>query len=184
MASPLLSPLNDKTLVDSSLQASAMNDPTLSTTPLTPIPAEETYLGLQLDAQTQVVLSTCKTQEVVSLPRERITPIPTLSASVLGLVNHRSRVFWLIDLPHLLGLTPLAGDQSEFQVAIVRSGNIPLGVGIRQILGIIRFSEAAIQSPVGRVSPNIVPYLKGCVLRPKEGILLVLDADALVNRPI
>lgn len=161
-----------------------MNYPTLSTMPSIPVPKEEAYLGLQLDAQTQVVLATWQTQEVVSLPRERITPIPTLSESVLGLVNHRSRVFWLIDLPHLLGLTPLRDDQAEFQVAIVRSGNIPLGLGVRQILGIIRFSETAIQSPIGRVSPEIIPYLKGCVLQPKMGILLVLDADALVNRPI
>jgi twitching motility protein PilI len=161
-----------------------MNYPILSLPLSASVKAEETYLGLQLDAQTQVVLSTRQTQEVVSLSRNRITPIPMMSESVLGLVNHRSRVFWLIDLPHLLGLAPLEEEQPEFQVVIVRSGNIPLGVGVRQILGIFRFSTQVIQSPIGKVSPEIVPYLKGCILLQEKGFFLVLDGDSLVNRPI
>lgn len=140
----------------------------------------EAYLRLQLDAQTQAVLPMQQIQEVLVVPAERLTPIPNMPEWVLGLLNQRSRVFWAIDLPCLLALSPPVQQAQEYNIAIARSGNTPLGLVVQKVQGAIRLSEAAIQSPVGNVAPGLVPYLRGCVLQQSE-ILLVLDAEAIVH---
>jgi twitching motility protein PilI len=144
----------------------------------------QAYLRLQLDAQTQAVIPMKQMQEVVVVPIERITSIPNMPDCVFGLLNQRSRVFWVIELPRLLELSPLDPQLTEYNIAIVRADNIPMGLVVQQILGVMRFSEELIQSPIGAVAPGVSPYLRGCLLQRGEGILLVLDAIAIVNAPV
>ena len=143
--------------------------------------SSEVYLKLQIDPSTQAVIPMTQAQEVVVIPRERITPIPNMPPEVMGLLNQRSRVFWVIDLPRLLNLSPLEPDLNAYNLAIVRANDIPLGLVVQQIQGVIRVSETLIQSPIGNVSPHLAPYLRGCILQPHNGIVLVLDALALIN---
>ncbi|WP_013321251.1 chemotaxis protein CheW [Gloeothece verrucosa] len=144
----------------------------------------QAYLRLQLTTDTQVLLPMKQMQEVLVVPKERITPIPNMPDCVVGLLNQRNRVFWIIDLSRLLELNYLNLDIQEYYIAIVRVGNVSLGLVVQQVQGVFRISLDAIQSPLSTVPFGITPYLRGCVIHPQEGILLVLEPSAILNSPV
>lgn len=140
------------------------------------------YLNLQVDFQTQVCLPMENTQEVLTMNKSRITFVPNMSKNVIGLMNQRSRVFWVIDLSQLLGLQSNIADKQQYNIAIIKVGNIALGLAIEKIQGVIRINDNQIQSPVNEVTADLIPYLKGCV-KYVEKMLLILDAHAIIKSP-
>jgi twitching motility protein PilI len=143
----------------------------------------DAYLKLQLEQQTLAVLPMQYAQEAIVVPARRITPMPNMPACVIGLLNQRSRILWVVDLPQMLGLQPIDRKLQNYNVAIVKVGQLPLALAIGQIKGVIRFSIDIIQSPIGTVSEGLTPYLRGLVMQEKE-ILLVLEPEAIVNSSI
>lgn len=141
------------------------------------------YLRLQLDAKTPAVLPMQLAREVTVVATSRLTAIPNMPQPVLGLLNQRSRIFWVVDLPQLLGMTPLSVNLQQYNLAIVQGRNIPLGLAIPKIEGVIRLEADQIQSPVGTVPSPLVPYLQGCILQDQD-ILLLLDPEAIINSPL
>lgn len=141
------------------------------------------YLKLQLDRQTVAALPMDYTQEVLVVSARRLTPIPNMPACVLGLLNQRSKIFWVVDLPQLLQLSVLDTYVQQYNIAIVRSREIPLGLAVQQVKGVMRFNADAIHSPVGTVPDNLIPYLQGCISQQTDSVL-VLDPVAIVSSPI
>ena len=138
------------------------------------------YLRLHLTATTQGVIPTNQLQEVVIIESDRLTPIPNMPHWIMGLLNQRSRIFWVIDLPHFLGLAPIHSEGDNYNLAIVRIEEKAVGLRLDTVEGIIRFAPENIQSPVGVVPSALEPYLSGCILYAEE-ILLVLEAAAIVQ---
>lgn len=143
----------------------------------------DTYLRFQLDQHTPAILSMEHAQEVLIVPVERITPMPNMPACVLGLLNRRNRVLWVIDLAQMLKLQPLDTNARQYHMAIIRVGQVALGLVVQGIKGVTRVTPDCIQSPRGLVTPSLTPYLHGCILQHKE-ILLVFNAEAIVHSPI
>lgn len=140
------------------------------------------YLKLQLDLQTQVALPMKDLQEVLNIPVGRITPIPNMGPKIVGLLNQRNRVFWVVDLSLILGLPVNRKEKQQYNIAIIRVGKVALGLLIEEIKGLVRLNKNQIQSPQRIVSPHLTCYLQGCVLYPTEK-LLILDAEAIINSP-
>ncbi len=140
----------------------------------------EPYLKLQLEAKTIALLPLKQAQEVIVIPAKRITQIPNMASHIWGLLNQRNRVFWGIDLANLLGLKPISPNLQQYNIAIIRVEEMSLGLIINEIQGVLRFNIDEIQSPLGVVSTNLAPYLKGCILDNSE-VLLVLDPEAIIN---
>jgi positive phototaxis protein PixI len=151
----------------------------------------EPYLCLQLEHQTTAILPMQFAREVTVVAASRLTMIPNMPQPVLGLLNQRSRIFWVVDLPQLLGMTPLRVNLQQYNLVITefrqktnpQAGNLPLGLAIPKIQGIIRIDTNQIQSPIGTVPSTLVPYLQGCILQ-DQNILLILDPEAIVNSPL
>lgn len=143
----------------------------------------QAYLKLQLDPQTQAAMPMDFTQEVLVVPAGRLTFMPNMPLCVLGLLNQRSRVFWTVDLPQLLDFQPLSSDTQQYNVIIVRVGNLALALAALTVKGVVRFSVEAIESPIGTVSVGLTPYLQGWIPQEKE-ILLVLDPQAILTSPV
>ncbi len=150
---------------------------------LAPNNADFPYLQLQLGEETRAIVPMRDTQEVLTVPSRRITVIPNMSNCILGLLNQRSRVIWVVDLSQMLERQALDRNLQQYQMAIIRVKDLPLGLVVPRIKGVMRLSVEAIQSPVGNVSPGLVPYLQGCCLQ-QDQVLLVLDAEAIVNSPL
>lgn len=142
-----------------------------------------TYLRFYLEHQTPAILSMEYAQEVLIVPVGRITPMPNMAECVLGLLNWRNRVLWAIDLAQMLNLQPLDTTAQQYHMAIIRVGQVPLGLVVQEVKGVTQFTPDCIQSPMGLVTSGLMPYLHGCILQENE-ILLVLNAEAIVHSPI
>jgi twitching motility protein PilI len=140
----------------------------------------QAYLKLQLDAKTQAALPMDSSQEVLIVPASRLTFMPNMPTCVLGLLNQRSRVYWVVDLRQLLEMKALPSDAQQYNIAIARSGNASLALAVLSVKGVTRFLPEVIQSPIGTVAPGLTPYLRGLVPQERE-ILLVLDPEAILN---
>ncbi|NJN31729.1 MAG: purine-binding chemotaxis protein CheW [Synechococcales cyanobacterium RM1_1_8] len=137
------------------------------------------HVRLRLDDRTLAVLNTDLAQEVMVIPQQRLTVMPNMPPAVMGLLNHRSRIFWALDLPQLFGLTPLDPRSPEYHLAILRVNDKSVALAVQQVQGVARFTPDAIESPLDHeIAPGLVPYLQGCIPQ-TEAMLLVLDAAAI-----
>jgi len=143
----------------------------------------QAYLKLQLDPQTQAALPMDFAQEVLVVSAGRLTFMPNMPSCVIGLLNQRSRVFWTVDLPQMLDFQALPSDTQQYNIIIVRVGNLALALAVLTVKGVIRFGVEAIESPIGTVSVGLTPYLQGWIPQNKE-ILLVLDPQAILTSPV
>jgi positive phototaxis protein PixI len=141
------------------------------------------YLKLQLTPQRAAVLPMEQAQEAIAVPVSRVTPMPNMPACVLGLLNHKSRVLWVVDLAQLLGLHTQTLTMQQYNIAIIRIGKKPLGIVVPEIKGIVRFVNETMISPIGEVSLELTPYLRGCFVQDRE-TLWVLDPEAIIHSPI
>ena len=143
----------------------------------------DTYLKFQFGQQTPAVLSMSRAQEVVVLPVPRLTPMPTMPAYIMGLLNRRSRVLWVIDLAAMLGLPGVETNVQHYNIVVINNGSASLGLIVQAVEGVVRLTPECIQPPLGQVSSSLVPYLRGCSLQEQE-ILLVLDGEAIMRSPL
>lgn len=143
----------------------------------------DTYLKFQLEQQTPAILSMAHAQEVLIVPAGRITPMPNMPECVLGLLNRRNRVLWVIDLAQMLQLQHLDTNVQQYHIVIIQVGQGSLGLVVQEVKGVTRFTIDCIQSPMGLVTSGLTPYVHGCILQEKE-IILVLDAETIVHSPI
>ncbi len=143
----------------------------------------DAYLRLILSDRHTALVPMVDVQQVMVVPPTQLTVMPNMPALVMGLLNYRNRVVWVIDLGQLLGLEPLSCDCPYYTVALLRLPEKWLGIAISDVRGILRLGAGSLQSPVGTVSAALVPYLKGCCLVESE-MLLVLDATAIATAPL
>ncbi|WP_019508935.1 chemotaxis protein CheW [Pleurocapsa sp. PCC 7319] len=141
------------------------------------------YLQIQLDSVTPALIPMQYAQEVLTLPSRRITPMPNLPDCLLGLLNQRSRIIWVADLGQMLGKKPINRNLQQYNLAIIRWQNIPLGLVVAQVKGVIRLVPELIESPAGNVAKSLVPYLHGVYQRADTN-WLVLTTEAIINSPL
>lgn len=143
----------------------------------------DAYLRLRLNRQTQAILPMSCIQEVLAVPAHRLTPMPNMPECILGLLNHRSRIFWAVDLPRLLGIETLVRETNPYRIAIARVGNAPLGLAVQEIAGAMRLeAEAIAPSPSRQIAASLRPYLQGCVWE-STAELLLLDVESILRSP-
>jgi twitching motility protein PilI len=145
------------------------------------------YLSLRLNPNVTVAVQLKNVRETLVLASDRFTQMPNVHPCLMGLVEHRSNVFWVLDLPQLLGFAPLETNTIETHIAILQIGDGFLGLGIYRTERVIRFAETEVvspqDSPMTKIPAEIVPFLRGWLTQ-SEGTnqnLYVLDADAIAK---
>ena len=144
------------------------------------------YLSLQLVPDVTVALPLKFVRETLVLATDRFTQMPNVHSCLMGLIEHRSNVFWVLDLPQLLGFTPLDSTALEIHIAILNIGGAFLGLGVYRIGRVLRFAETEIVSPHDlphlQTPIETVPFLRGC-LAPSQGSknLYILDTEAIAR---
>ncbi|MEI6331207.1 MAG: chemotaxis protein CheW [Pseudanabaena sp. ELA645] len=143
------------------------------------------YLSLRLDHDVTVAVQLKYTRETLELSNERLTQMPNVHPCLMGLIEHRSNVFWVLDLPQLLGFTPIDSTAINLHIAILQIGGAFLGLGVTRIGRVLRFTEPEIVSPIQLPQLNlpseIMPFLRGWIAQP-QGLtnnLYLLDAEAI-----
>ncbi len=138
----------------------------------------EGYLQFKLDRSTTAVLQINFTEEVVVLPLGAITSIPNTSELILGLMNWRNRIIWVVDLPKILGLESQP-QMRQCNIIVVRNEAETIGLMVPEIKGTVRFNSGTIQSAQNQAS-DIIPYLNGCIVEEDE-LNLVLNIQAILK---
>jgi len=143
-------------------------------------PAGDSYLNFYLNDHTLAALSMAHAQEVIVVPGSRLTLMPNMPQCVLGLLNRRNRVIWVVSLAGLLNLQKPDNIAGQYQIVIVRVGQISLGFVVQEVKGVTRFAPESIQSPPN-VNLELAAYLNGCIA--SNETILVLNAEAIVRSP-
>ena len=141
----------------------------------------EPYLRLQLDNQNQAVLPMKYVQQVLVLPSQRLTSMPNMPPHIIGLVSKRNRIYWLIDLPGLLGLNSQIKNVREYNIAFIEIDNFFVGLAVKKIKGINRVSSEQIQFSLELISKKILPYINGYIIE-KEKLIYVLNPLNIINK--
>ena len=145
------------------------------------------HLSLLLERNVTAALQLKFVRETLVLDADRFTQMPNVHPCLIGLVEHRSNVFWVLDLPQFLGFTPLDSTAIDTHIAILQIGSAFLGLGVYRIGRVLRFTETEIVSPLEfpqtKIPIESVPFLRGW-LPNAEGTsknLYVLDTDAIAS---
>jgi twitching motility protein PilI len=160
-----------------------MNSPTTERSILSsPQVKGEAYLKLQLDAKNLILIPMQQARQVLQTPAERLSAIPNMPVCILGLLNQRSRVIWVADLPQMLGLEPLDLDAQGYSVAVVQVGTLVLGLAVNAVAGVVRSESPITPIAEGSAIAKLTPYLLGTLKQ--EETFLVLDGRAILHSPL
>ncbi|ELS01049.1 chemotaxis signal transduction protein [Xenococcus sp. PCC 7305] len=154
---------------------------------------EEQFLRFHLEPETKIMLPIEQVTEVLKIGVGKIVPIPQMPTWVMGVYNWRGEILWIVDLGHLIGLSPW--DQQEMKttahtaVVLSYSGQSDKGKKSQTSLGLIMTrvedielcNSNLIQSPpASAITSDLAPFLRGYWAKPDGQIILVLDGDAIV----
>ena len=139
----------------------------------------DAYLQFKLDRSTTAILLVNFTQEVVVLPLGAITSIPNTSELILGLMNWRNKIIWVVDLPKMLGFDSQFSRKRQYNIIVIRDEAETIGLMVPEIKGTVRFDSGNIQSAQNQAS-HLVPYLDGCICHEDE-LSLVLNVRAILK---
>jgi positive phototaxis protein PixI len=178
-------------------------EPLLSDEPVIPTQSdpsgdEEQFLRFSLEPETEALLPLQHLVEVLNILGKEIVPIFSMPAWVTGVYNLRGEILWIVDLGHLLGLTPCyqQGFTSSSYTTIVL--NVTSGAATQgatptkarnQMLGcIINHLEAIEQCDINQIQPpqltsairSVSPFLQGYWLKSDNEMLAVLDFEAII----
>jgi positive phototaxis protein PixI len=167
-------PLSSSALVDRSLQ--------------------EQFLRCYLVPDTTVMLPVSQLNEVLTIPIGQIIPIPHMPGWVMGIYNWRGEILWMVDLGHLVGLTPWHQQMTTTPTykAIVlhnavnralshRERSQAIGLIVSQVEDIEWCNPQEIQSPPSSaVTPGLAPYLRGYWLKSDGEMIVTLDGESIL----
>ncbi len=77
------------------------------------------YFKVKVSGSVQVALPLAHVETVLQLNPQLICPIPGVSPGLLGVVNRRGTLTWVVDLSHFLELAPLTIEPGKNLTAIV-----------------------------------------------------------------
>lgn len=169
-------------------------DPSLTAIDSPTTSASEQFLRFYLEPDTTALLPIQQLTEVLTIPIGQVVPIFNLPAWVMGVYNWRGEILWMVDLNHLVGLTPWyrqASSASVHRAVVLRirakhttstsvKGQM-LGVVVNRVEDIEWCNPDWIQSPPSSsVTSELVPFLRGYWLKPNDEKLMVLDGEAIM----
>ena len=124
-----------------------------------------------------LLLSMEQVQESLLVGAEKITPLPNMPQSLIGIMNSNNRVFCVFDLARLLQLHSRSILPRQYQIIVLETtSEIPIyiGLAVTHLQGIVRLLPEAIHSSLEGLPSNIIPYLSGAV-ELEEKIIPILD---------
>lgn len=125
-------------------------------------------------------------QEVLSLPVQRLSPMPNMPAPVLGLMNRGNRIFWLVDLGLLLGISRLEPNIQQHHVLVLRSGAFALGLAVADVQSMTWKANEDLQPALSLANARFSPYVSHttAIDGANEAVAWVLKEQSILESPI
>jgi positive phototaxis protein PixI len=155
--------------------------------------ATEQFLRFHLVPNTTALLPIQQVTEVLTIPNSQIVPIFQMPAWVMGVYNWRGEILWIVDLGHLVGLTPWyqqASGASAYKALVLQASNQAaptnlksqmIGVVVNRIEDIEWCNPDLIQSaPSSTVTPELARFLRGYWLKSNGDMLAIIEGQAII----
>lgn len=94
-----------------------------------------------------------------------ITPIPRAPSHVTGLLNLRGEITTIINLHHLLGITP-SKKQDEQKIMVLVPDmfeNTSVGVIVDEVRSVLTIDESSVDTNIKGVDENLSDYVQGII---------------------
>ncbi|BAQ61588.1 purine-binding chemotaxis protein [Geminocystis sp. NIES-3708] len=122
-------------------------------------------------------------QESLLVSGEKITPIPKMPSSMIGIISSRDTVFCVFDLRQLMGLSSLSNYLRQYHIVVLKdSSELLIGIAVDKIQGVTRISQEEILDLFS--TKNLFPMEKNYFqkfVKQKEQELLILDLPTLFS---
>jgi len=123
---------------------------------------DELYLRFYLSSPEEFALPLISIKEVIEVTPNQIIPIPNTSPLVLGVVNWRSRLIWVVDLGKFMGeMIPLNLERrSQVSVITTEYEDAIIGLAVDHICATFWLDMESVVAPTD-VPDDIVPFVHG-----------------------
>ena len=143
----------------------------------------DAYIRFQLTTEMTAFLSMEQVQESLVVDTEKITPLPSMPESVVGMMSSRNRVFCVFDLARVLALPSTLISPRQYQIIVLQTTNeqaLYVGLAVTRLQGMVRLPAAKIQSSLDTFSSSLAFYLSGAVLE-AEITIPVLEFNSILQ---
>ena len=131
-------------------------------------------------------------QESLLVPGEQITFLPNMSSSVMGLTTSRDRVFFVIDLPLMLGLASPCPLLQTYQMIVLRISSLMsqptktdkelfLGLVVPRIQGVIRVMSQDREPHQEAFPQSLLPFIQNTI-KEGENHLHILNLVSIIEQ--
>jgi purine-binding chemotaxis protein CheW len=126
------------------------------------------YFGIEIN----------KVVEVIPFPR--VTKIPNLNPSILGVFNLRGQIYSIIDMRVLFDLQ-MNDISDKNYVVILNNENISFGIYVDKVMDVLDIDETKIQVPNRKSSENFIHFLNGLYEDKKLGLIHLLEVREIID---
>ena len=136
------------------------------TTRVNSLPRDYLRQGKKVISDMTFLLSMEQVRESLLVEANRITPLPNMPESVIGIMNSKNQVFCVFDLAELLRLHSQSIFYRQYQIIVLQTRwekPIYLGLAVTHLQGIVRLTPEEIDSSLEGLPSHLSPYLCGSV---------------------
>ena len=149
------------------------------------------YFHVQLRQGMEVVLPLDSAVEVITINQKEICPIPGVSPALLGVVNQRGKLLWVLQLSDFLGLakSPKQRLQDNLILLVVTTESAnssaigrecQLACVVSALKGIVTLNSIKIKPVSARLAPNLGSFLSG-VTEIEQSLVGVLNVNTVLS---
>lgn len=149
------------------------------------------YFHVQLRQGMEVVLPLDSAVEVITLNQKEICPIPGVSPALLGVVNQRGKLLWVLQLSDFLGLakSPKQRLQDNLILLVVTTESAnssaigrecQLACVVSALKGIVTLNSIKIKPVSAKLAPNLGSFLSG-VTEIEQSVVGVLNVNTVLS---
>jgi len=114
------------------------------------------------------------------LPLPKITALPNVHKSILGVFNLRGQIYSLLDLRVFLRLDRPPLNERNLVVVLEYEG-VCFGTVVDKVLDVTYLDSTKIQIPRRDMSSQYIQYLSGYYEHKKSGVIYILDLGAIID---
>ncbi len=150
------------------------------------------YFFVQLRQSVKLVLPLSSIQEVISLNYGEVCPIPGVCPAMLGVVNQRGKLLWVLDLGDLLKIPSSEKNlrpQSDLKLLVLNdrlNPNAPaterqVGCVVSTLKGVVSLDSTEFQAPANAQISTVLKSFSLAIASIEQEAVAALDINAILN---
>jgi twitching motility protein PilI len=150
------------------------------------------YFHVQLQSSFPLVLPVDRAAEVIAIKRGEICPVPGVLPTILGVVNQRGKLLWILDLSTLFDLAPAAKNsrsQDKLTLLIINGNSSnavagkadgKIGCVVSTLKEIVALDPLDFQ-PLDSTLPVNIHHLVSSMAKIERSLVPILNIEAAIE---